>query len=135
MTDQPSKSLGTLLKERRQELNLSLKEAETATSIQTSQLQALENGDMSKLISPVYAKGFVKQYAAYLGVDGESLVKEYRELFPKAARMEFSYGIGTMETRNSPASGVKWLPNFLWIAAFSALLIAAWFAAKYFEVL
>ncbi len=71
------KIIGDSLKSRRNELNLTLKEAENATSIRLPHLQAIEEGEMSKLISPVYAQGFIKQYAAFLGVDGDGLIRKY----------------------------------------------------------
>lgn len=132
---QDIKTIGDGLKKRRQELNLSLKEAENATSIRMGYLQAIEEGEMSKLISPVYAQGFVKQYAAFLGMDGEKLVRDNPEVFNKQERQEFSYGIGTLEVRGNPGAGVKWVPNALWLAAFLIILGVAWYVARYFEVL
>lgn len=131
---QDIKNIGEGLKQRRQELNLSLKEAENATSIRMAYLQAIEEGEMAKLISPVYAQGFVKQYAAFLGVDGEKLVRENPEIFNKHERQEFSYGIGTLEVRGNPGAGVKWVPNALWLGAFLLILGVAWYAARYFEI-
>ena len=72
---QEMRHVGELLRNRRKEMNLSLKEAENATSIRTAYLQALEEGEMSKLISPIYAQGFCKQYAFFLGLDGEQIVR------------------------------------------------------------
>ena len=54
--------IGDLFSLRRKELNLALKDVENATSIRTNYLQAIEDGKMDKLISPIYAQGFVKQY-------------------------------------------------------------------------
>ncbi len=133
---QDLKSIGETLKQRRKELNLSLKEAENATSIRITYLQAIEEGEPNKLISPVYAQGFVKQYAALLGMDGERIVRENPDVFNnKAAIQEFSYGIGTLEHRGNPGAGVKWFPNALWIVAFLVVLGLAWYLAKFFEVL
>jgi len=132
---QDTKNIGEDLKQRRKELNLSLKEAENATSIRMTYLQAIEDGEMSKLISPVYAQGFVKQYAAFLGIDGDKMVRDNPELFNKHEKQEFSYGIGTLEIRGNPGASVKWFPNAIWVIAFGLIMIAAWYAAKYFEVL
>ncbi len=132
---QDIKSIGENLKQRRMERNVSLKEAENATSIRMTYLQAIEDGEMNRLISPVYAQGFVKQYAAFLGIDGDKLVRENPEVFNKHERQEFSYGIGTLEVRGNPGANVKWVPNAMWLAAFLAILAAAWYAAKYFEVI
>jgi len=63
------KEIGEMLKEKRRELNLSLKEAENATSIRMGHLKAIEEGDMDQLISSVYAQGFIRQYATFLGFD------------------------------------------------------------------
>lgn len=128
------KGIGEVLKQRRKEMNLSLKEVENATSIRMNYLQSIEEGEMSKLISPIYAQGFVKQYGAFLGVDTEQLIKEHPEVFARSNSPEFSYGIGTLEVRGNPGAGIKWLPNAFWISAFLAVLAAGWLLARYFEV-
>ena len=124
------KDLGDLLRQRRKEMNVSLKEAENATSIRIAYLQALEDGEMHKLISPIYAQGFFKQYASFLGMDGEQMVREHPGVFHRSETQEFAYGIGTLEGRGNPGAGVKWFPNALWIIAFVAILIAAWYFAR-----
>lgn len=127
--------LGERLKARRQEMSLSLKEVENSTSIRMSYLQALESGDTSRLISHIYAQGFVKQYAQFLGLDGEQLIRDYPEIFSKGADQTFSYGIGTLEHRNSPGGGVRGLPNLAYLAAFAGVLMLAWVLAKFLELI
>lgn len=129
------KNIGDLFKQRRKELNLSLKEAENATSIRINYLQAIEEGEAHKLISPVYAQGFVKQYATFLGMDGDKIVKENPQIFNRSINQEFSYGIGTLEMRGNPGAGIKWFPNALWIAISIGILALAWFLARYLEVI
>lgn len=129
------KNIGDVFRQRRKEMNLSLKEAENATSIRMSYLQAIEEGAVNKLISPVYARGFVKQYAAFLGVDGEQIVREHPEIFSRFEAQEFSYGIGTLEVRGNPGAGVKWFPNAIWIVAFIVILVLGWYFARFFEVI
>lgn len=129
------KSIGETFKQRRKEMNVSLKEAENATSIRASYLQSIEEGDVSKLISPVYAQGFVKQYAIFLGMDGEKIIKDHPEAFARAEAQEFSYGIGTLEARGNPGAGVKWFPNALWVLASVGVLLLAWYMARYFELI
>ncbi|MBN9378239.1 MAG: helix-turn-helix domain-containing protein [Chlamydiales bacterium] len=127
--------IGELFKQRRKELNLSLKEIENATSIRMTYLQAIEDGEIHKLNSPVYAQGFVRQYASFLGIDGEKIVRDNPEVFLRPEAQEFAYGIGTLEVRGNPGAGVKWFPNAIWISAFVLLIITAWFTARYFGVL
>jgi cytoskeletal protein RodZ len=132
---QDMKSVGNILRQRRKDMNVSLKEAENATSIRISYLQALEEGEMQKLISPIYAQGFFKQYASFLGIDGEQIVRENPEVFSRAPVQEFAYGIGTLEGRGNPGAGVKWFPNALWIVAFVLILILAWYFARFVGVI
>lgn len=130
-----TKNLGDIFKQKRKELNLSLKEVENATSIRIAHLLAIEEGELQKVISPIYAQGFVKQYASFLGVDGEKLMRDFPQVFNKGISQEFSYGIGTLEMRGNPGAGIKWFPNAIWMAAFVVVLAAAWYFAKFLEVL
>ncbi len=132
---QEMKNLGELLQKRRKEINLSLKEAENSTSIRMNYLQALEEGEMNKLISPVYAQGFFRQYASLLGIDGDQIVREHPALFNRHEHQEFAYGIGTLEGRGHPGAGVKWFPNALWLLAFLFTLVLAWYVAHWLGVL
>lgn len=130
------KEFGEVFQVRRKEMNLGLKEVENATSIRTSYLQAIEEGQFGKLISPVHAQGFIKQYADFLGLDVDSLMKEYAQILQlPQMKQEFSYGIGTMEVRGSQGGGVKWLPNAMWVALSVFVILIAWFLARYLDVL
>lgn len=131
---QDMQAIGQEFAQKRVERDISLKEVETATSIRIAYLEAIEAGQMDKLISPIYAQGFVRQYAAYLGLDGDQIISENSEIFRRPIQQDFSYGIGGLETRGNPGSGVKMLPNILWIGAFSGLLLGAYFLAKYLEI-
>ncbi|ADI38122.1 putative uncharacterized protein [Waddlia chondrophila 2032/99] len=135
MTTEKVKSLGELLKQKRKERNLSLKEVENATSIRMNYLQAIEEGDFKQLISPVYAQGFIRQYAAYLGEDGEAIIRKHPEAFSRVESQEFSYGIGTLEARGNPGAHVKSLPNIIWAILFVFVAAVAWYLAKFLEVI
>jgi cytoskeletal protein RodZ len=130
------KCVGDLFKTKRKELNLSLKEVENSTSIRSSYLEAIEEGSIQQFISGVYALGFIKQYANFLGIDVESLIQENPHAFRMPAeKHEFAYGIGTLEVRGSMGGGVKWLPNLLWAGAAALVLVIAWYLAKFLGVL
>jgi len=131
---QDLKGIGDMLRSRRKELNMSLKDVENSTSIRSGYLQAIEEGQMERLISPIYAQGFVKQYAIYLGLDGERLVAEGADLFKKPIQQEFAYGIGTLEPRGNHGAGVKWMPGSVWIGAFFVLMCIAYYVARLLEV-
>lgn len=129
------KGIGEMLRTRRKELNMTLKDIESATSIRTGYLQAIEDGQMERLISPIYAQGFVKQYAIFLGLDGERLVADGAEVFKKPINQDFAYGIGTLEPRGNPGAGVKWVPGSVWIVAFIILMVVAYYVARFLEVI
>lgn len=129
------KNLGEMFKARRKEMNISLREAENATSVRASYLHSIEEGDVSKLISPVYVQGFVRQYANFLGLDGDKIAKDYPLIFTRPEPQEFSYGIGTMEVRGNPGASVKWFPNVMWVLASVGVLVSAWYLAKFFDLI
>ncbi|MFQ3612164.1 MAG: RodZ domain-containing protein [Cyanobacteriota bacterium] len=72
-------ALGSLLRQTREARGLTLTEVANDTFIRSQYLQALEQADLSRLPEPVYAQGFLKRYADYLGLDGETLS---RRAFP-----------------------------------------------------
>jgi len=73
-------SLGEILKQLRQEANLSLEDLSEKTKIQAKYLGYLENEEFDKLPNPVYVKGFVQKWANACRADKEDLLSQlYRE--------------------------------------------------------
>ena len=71
-------TLGQRLKALRLEREISLEEIAETTHIRLAYLQAIEEGDLENLPSPVQMRGFIRLYAATLGVEFEDLqVKGY----------------------------------------------------------
>jgi cytoskeletal protein RodZ len=130
------KRVGEVFRAKRKELNLSLKEIENSTSIRSTYLEAIEDGQISAYISGVYALGFMKQYAQFLGLDMEGMMRDNPATFRMPSeKHEFNYGIGTLEVRGSMGGGVKWLPNLIWSGAAALVLVAAWYLAKFLGIL
>ena len=65
------REIGTMLREERERQGLSLDTVSDKTKISRSCLAAIEEGNDSLLPHPVYAKGFIKNYARLLGMDHE----------------------------------------------------------------
>jgi cytoskeletal protein RodZ len=65
--------LGELLKEARQSKEVSLEQVEEELRIRKKYLQALEEEDFSIMPPEVYVKGFLRNYAIYLGLDPEEV--------------------------------------------------------------
>ena len=70
--------IGHVLEGRRRERGLSLEEVEQATKIRKRYLMGLEREDYAMLPDAVYARGFLKTYANFLGLDGEALSRQLK---------------------------------------------------------
>ena len=68
-------TLGEVLAARRGERGLTIQQAAAATRIRAHYLSALESDELERLAAPVYAKGHLRTYARYLGLDPEPLVE------------------------------------------------------------
>jgi len=80
------KTVGSILHEARILKKLSLEQAEQATKIRLKFLQAIEADDYSGLPSLSYAKGFVKNYSEYLGLDSEMVLAFFRRQTAEVTR-------------------------------------------------
>lgn len=129
-------NLGNLFRDKREEMHLSLKEVENATSIRMVYLQAIEDGKIEKHISAVYARGFIKQYASFLGFDMEKILKDYSHAFSQITdpTPEFDYGIGTLDVRNKNKAHVKRNSNLIWGGVSLIILAIAWLFAKFLGI-
>ena len=69
--------LGHILREARETKGLTLAEAQEETRINSKYLAALENGEYDKLPTPVHVRGFLRNYARFLGLDSQPLLERY----------------------------------------------------------
>ena len=69
--------LGNTLREERERQNLSVEDIEQGTSIRALYIEAIENGEYDKLPGEVYTRGFIKNYAKFLGLDGDEFSKQF----------------------------------------------------------
>jgi cytoskeleton protein RodZ len=74
-----TQTIGQRLKTEREEQRLTLEKVFEATRIRVPYLQALEADDLSVLPSPVQARGYLRNYAEFLGLDFESILEEMHE--------------------------------------------------------
>ncbi len=70
--------LGHILREARETKGLTLAEVQDKTRINAHFLEALENGDYAVLPTPVHARGFLRNYARYLGLDPQPLLDRHQ---------------------------------------------------------
>ncbi|WP_408954476.1 helix-turn-helix domain-containing protein [Natroniella sp. ANB-PHB2] len=65
------------LKDRREELEISLKKAENVTKIRRTYLKAIEEGKFGKIDQETHIRGFLKVYSSYLGLDQQEILASY----------------------------------------------------------
>ncbi|PWI58239.1 helix-turn-helix domain-containing protein [Sulfoacidibacillus thermotolerans] len=71
------RELGNYLRQTREARGLTLSDVVEATKIRSRYLLAIEEGDLSIMPGIVYARGFIRSYADYLGLDGAKLTAQY----------------------------------------------------------
>ncbi len=71
-------TIGQKLKQTRESKHVTLEKVFEATRIRVPYLQALESDDLSAMPSPVQARGYLRNYAEYLGLNFDQLLDEMR---------------------------------------------------------
>ena len=72
-------TLGSYLQEAREALGLDLRDAAQQTRISINYLKAIEEEDFSKLPGEVFVKGFLKNYARFLQLPEDEVMRRYGE--------------------------------------------------------
>src|ERR671911_2223785 len=94
------RTIGEALRSAREAQGKSLDDAAVATRIRSSYLEALEEERFGDLGGNVYAKGFLRSYAGYLGVHPAPLLEAHRaQETPEAPLFEHApKAIGGLES-------------------------------------
>ena len=71
-------TIGEELRRERLRAGLRIKDAEQALYIRAAYLEALEDDNFSLMAGDVYVKGYLRNYARYLGLDGDAFVSRYK---------------------------------------------------------
>lgn len=74
-TDAP---IGEILRHVREHYNKTLKDVEKSLRIRAVQIDAIENSQYEKLPGRVYAIGFIRAYAEYLGLEPDRAVNMFK---------------------------------------------------------
>ena len=73
------KDIGLKLKEKREENGVSVEEVAEDLKMRPSQIISLEEGKKEDFKDVLFLKYFIRDYAKYLGLDGEAMVDEFNE--------------------------------------------------------
>ncbi|TYO97862.1 helix-turn-helix domain-containing protein [Desulfallas thermosapovorans] len=98
-------SIGEELRRARELMGASLSDVENETKIRTKYLAAMENDAFDVLPGKVYVKGFLRNYARFLGLDGEALVNLYEEQFAPRSVEEKEHEMPDQLPRNNKPPG------------------------------
>ena len=71
--------IGLKLKEKREENGVSIEEVAEDLKMRPSQIISLEEGKKEDFKDVVFLKYFIRDYAKYLGLNGEEMVDEFNE--------------------------------------------------------
>ncbi|MBN1384120.1 MAG: helix-turn-helix domain-containing protein [Elusimicrobia bacterium] len=72
--------IGSKLREKRQDLGLSLEDASSKTLINVKYLDAIENNKFSEIPAETILIGFLRNYARILGINQEEVIAEYKNI-------------------------------------------------------
>lgn len=87
--NQETETVGAALRRARLAKKMDVRDVAAYLCIRPRFLEALENGNTKELPGDAYAQGFVRSYAAYLGLDADKTVAEYkREMSGRVAEAE-----------------------------------------------
>lgn len=80
-------SMGQQFRAARERKRINISRAAALTRIKVQHLEMMENDDFSHMPAPTYARGFIRIYAGFLGLDPSPYIKEYNErhLHPAAS--------------------------------------------------
>ncbi|HSY52581.1 MAG TPA: RodZ domain-containing protein [Thermoanaerobaculia bacterium] len=95
-------SFGEELRREREIRGISLKEIADATKISKRFLEAIERNDHKTLPAPVFTRGFVREYARYLGLNAEEMVNRYNFGAVGDDRIEQSSHLDRLTTPQAP---------------------------------
>ncbi|NTW06094.1 MAG: helix-turn-helix domain-containing protein [Peptococcaceae bacterium] len=94
-------NIGNVLKEARETKGLSLEAIEEQTNIRKKYLDALENENYELLPGRVYARGFLRNYASFLGLDHRIILKEFDQRYPVPITDSEQISAGPVKTERS----------------------------------
>jgi cytoskeletal protein RodZ len=111
--------IGTHLREARQRQGVTLHQIAGSTKLSTATLQHIERNQFDRLPGGIFTKGYLRAYAAEVGVNPQEVVDEYLAQFP-AVRATEELPIVRASAIESPPNGGRLLSA---VAAIALVLV------------
>jgi len=122
VTADPTPSLPERLYAARERKGVDLYRAERDTKIRARYLGALERGDYKDLPGAVYTKGFLRNYALYLGLDPEDVLAQWRR--ERGDGKEQPPAIVVPRPISAPRKGMTFSPGIVVAALLTVVIVA-----------
>jgi cytoskeletal protein RodZ len=120
----PAPTLGEVLQAARERKGVDLFRAERDTKIRLKYLSALEDDDLAELPPPVYTKGFIRNYALYLGLEPEEVIGRWRDQLQLQRRQERVVVAPPPRPLAAPRRGPSITPGMIVAAMISVVVLA-----------
>jgi cytoskeletal protein RodZ len=134
-------SFGEELRREREIRGISLKEIADSTKISKRFLEAIERNDHRTLPAPVFTRGFVREYARYLGLNIDEMVNRYNYAAAGDDRIEKSAHLDRLvqpaaeqprEAKGIPPPYARVDRNIVFLIAIAIALVGVtWWALRF----
>ena len=117
-----SETVGEILRNKREEIGLSLDEITEKLNLDSNLIELLENNDFEKFKIETYLKGYLRAYAKLLGIDGDRIIKLYKESNPEK-EPEILPDVKPKNQKNSSDRSVKLFSYIIGLSIVLSMLI------------
>jgi len=128
------KELGAYLREQREKKGISREEVAFSIKIGSRTLQALEEGDESKLPTKTYLRGFIQNYAKFLGLNVNEVMDVFQKIMGTTRPQPTITPVATPEaTKEIVRKPIGDLKRLFTVAAILALIIITFLLDRAFK--
>ena len=117
-----SETVGEILRNKREEIGLSLDEISEKLNLDSNLIELLENNDFEKFKVETYLKGYLRAYSKLLGIDGDRIIKLYKESNPEK-EPEILPDVKPKNQKNSSDRSVKLFSYIIGLSIVLSMLI------------
>ena len=117
-----SETVGEILRNKREEIGLSLDEITEKLNLDSNLIELLENNDFEKFKVETYLKGYLRAYSKLLGIDGDRIIKLYKESNPEK-EPEILPDVKPKNQKNSSDRSVKLFSYIIGLSIALSMLI------------
>ena len=120
--NEASETVGEILRNKREEIGLSLDEITEKLNLDSNLIELLENNDFEKFKVETYLKGYLRAYSKLLGIDGDRIIKLYKESNPEK-EPEILPDVKPKNQKNSSDRSVKLFSYIIGLSIVLSMLI------------